>query len=140
LPEKLVWTEQRDTWLKRLRAEGMAWDAIAAALGISRNAAIERGRRIGARLPPPEHRPEPEDPDRPPMPPGHPTSWGAIVTGTCLEDTPYPLPSPWAVRAPDGAQPSPPKPAAEMPLAVAPDRARAALRLRDYGPEPAAAG
>ena len=92
MPEKLLWTAPRDAQLKRMRAQGTAWDGIAAALGVSRNAVIERGRRIGARLPPPEHIPDPEDPDRPPLPPGHPVSWGAIVAGTCLADTPYPLP------------------------------------------------
>jgi hypothetical protein len=92
VPEKLVWTDQRDAQLKRLRVQGAAWDAIAAALGISRNAAIERGRRIGARLPPPEHVSEADDPERPPLPPGHYLTWGAIVANTCLADVPYPLP------------------------------------------------
>lgn len=92
MPEKLVWTDQRDAQLKRMRVERASWDAIAAALGISRNAAIERGRRIGARLPPPGHVAEVEDPERPPLPPGHRVSWGAIVAGTSLADTPYPLP------------------------------------------------
>jgi hypothetical protein len=43
MPEKLVWTEPRDTQLKRLRAQGDSWDAIAAALEISRNAASSAG-------------------------------------------------------------------------------------------------
>ena len=94
MPEKLLWSAARDTRLKRLRAEGDTWDAIAAALGISRNAAIERGRRIGARLPPPEYVPEPADPERPPLPPGHRVSWDALTAGTCLAGTPYPLPVP----------------------------------------------
>jgi hypothetical protein len=94
MPEKLVWTEPRDTQLKRLRAQGDSWDAIAAALEISRNAAIERGRRIGARLPPPDHVSEPEDPARLPLPPGHALTWGAINAGTCLAGTRYPLPTP----------------------------------------------
>jgi hypothetical protein len=29
--------------------------------------------------------------DRPPLPPGAPESWGAIIRGTCLEGIPYPL-------------------------------------------------
>ena len=93
MPEKLVWTDPRDTLLKRMRSQGAAWDAIATALGISRNAALERGRRIGARLPPPEHVPEPDDPERPPLPAGHSVSWGAIVVGTCLAGEPYPIPA-----------------------------------------------
>lgn len=94
MPEKLVWTDPRDARLKRMRAQGASWETIAAALRISRNAAIERGRRIGARLPPPEHVPEPEDLERPPMPAGHSVSWGAIVAGTCLAEHPYPIPEP----------------------------------------------
>jgi len=94
MPQKLVWTAPGDARLKRLRAEGHSWDRIAAELGISRNAAIERGRRVGARLPPPEHKPEPEDPDRPPMAPGHWVSWGVITAGTCLADEPYVYQSP----------------------------------------------
>jgi hypothetical protein len=62
---------------------------IAAELGVSRNAAIERGRRVGARLPPPEHVPAPEDPDRPPLAPGHPISWQILTDGTCLAGAPY---------------------------------------------------
>jgi hypothetical protein len=91
VPEKLIWTDPRDALLKRMRAQGTAWETIAGALGISRNAAIERGRRIGARLPPPEYVPEPEDPERPAMPAGHSVSWGAIVAGTCLAGEPYPI-------------------------------------------------
>lgn len=95
VPQKLVWTDQRDAQLKRMRAQGGTWDAIADALGISRNAAIERGRRVGARLPPREHIPEPEDPERSAFPPGHRVTWGAIVAGTCLAGSAYPLPMPW---------------------------------------------
>lgn len=93
MPQKLVWSEPRDARLRRLRAEGRSWDAIAAELGISRNAAIERGRRIGARRPPPEHIPEPEDAERAPLPAGHPVSWAAINAETSLAGSPYPLQS-----------------------------------------------
>ena len=93
MPQKLVWSVPRDTQLRRLRAEGNSWDAIAAALGISRNAAIERGRKVGARLPPSEHVPEPEDPERPPLASGHAVSWAAITEGTLLAGTVYPLPT-----------------------------------------------
>ena len=64
MPPKTDWTEARDAQLRRFRAEGATWDVIAAALGVSRYTAIERGRRIGARKPPPEHKPAPEDPGR----------------------------------------------------------------------------
>jgi hypothetical protein len=89
MPQKLVWTGPRDMQIKRMRADRSSWDAIAMSLGISRNAAIERGRRIGARLPPPEYVPTAEDPDRPALPPGHEISWGLITAGTCLAGEPY---------------------------------------------------
>jgi hypothetical protein len=31
-------------------------------------------------------------PERPPLPAGHPASWGAITQGTLLEGAPYPFP------------------------------------------------
>jgi hypothetical protein len=89
MPPKLVWSEPRDIRLKRMRSEGISWDTIADELGISRNAARERGRRVGARLPPADHVAPPEDVDRPPLPPGHPVSWGVLIEGTCLAGTPY---------------------------------------------------
>ena len=30
--------------------------------------------------------------DRPPLPSGHPISWGSITSGTVLEQSPYPFP------------------------------------------------
>ena len=92
MPQKRPWTPALDAQLRRLRAEGATWDGIAALMAISRNAAIERGRRIGARRTPPEFRPPPEDPNRPPLPPGHPRSWQILIAGSCLEGQPYPLP------------------------------------------------
>ena len=89
---KLDWTNAQDTQIRRMRAQGATWDQIAAVLGIGRWSVIERGRRIGAPLPPPEFVPEPEDPAREAMPSGDPRSWGVITAGTVLEDEPYPLP------------------------------------------------
>lgn len=87
-----IWTPARDAQLRRLRAEGATWDAIASELGLSRYTTIERGRRLGARRPPPEHVPPPDDPSRPPLPPGHPRCWGPLTEGTVLQGTSYPLP------------------------------------------------
>jgi len=92
MPKKLEWTDAQDAQLRRLRAEGATWDGIAAVLGLTRWAAMDRGRRIGARLPPPDFVPPPEDPAREPLPAGHPRSWNTINAGTVLEGTPYPLP------------------------------------------------
>lgn len=89
MPKKLAWTDAQDSQIKRLRSQGATWDIIAAALHVTRWTAIDRGRRIGARLPPPDFIPEPEDPERPPLPAGDPRSWDAITTGTALEGMPY---------------------------------------------------
>ena len=94
MPKKIEWTEAQDLTIRRMRAESATWDAIAHAIGVTRWTVIERGRRLGARLPPPDYEPPAEDPERPPMPPGHPESWGAIIRGTCLEGMPYPIPMP----------------------------------------------
>lgn len=91
MPQKLLWTEPRDIALKRHRAEGASWDEIAAAFGISRNAVIERGRKIGASRPPREAAPS-APPDRGPLPAGHPLAWGLLTAGTLLAGAPYPHP------------------------------------------------
>ena len=90
MPYKIDWTPTQDTLIRRLRAGGATWDAIAAALSVSRFTIIERGRRIGACRPPPEIKPPPEDPDRPPLPPGHPNCWGPLTEGTVLRAVPIP--------------------------------------------------
>ncbi len=102
MPRKLEWSPPRDAVLCRLRAEGASWDAIASELAISRNAAIERGRRLGARLPPRPAEPAPPDPNRPPLPAGAEGSWGVLVQGTSLEDSAYFWQNPMRHRT-DGA-------------------------------------
>jgi hypothetical protein len=92
MPKKLEWSEGQDLIIRRMRMEGSTWDAIAAALGVSRYTAIDRGRRIGAERPPAGFCLPPEDPRREPLPAGHPRCWKAITDGTLLEGTPYPLP------------------------------------------------
>jgi len=90
MPKKITWTDAQDSQIKRMRALGKTWDTIAATLAVTRWTVIDRGRRIGARPPPPGFTPEPEDPERPPMRPGDPCSWGAITHGTALQGMPYP--------------------------------------------------
>jgi len=93
MPKKLVWTEAQDLQIRRMRAEGHSWDQIADRMDMNRWTVIERGRRIGARLPPPGSTPAPADPERPAMQAGDPVSWGAITEGTVLAGRVY-------VRAP----------------------------------------
>jgi hypothetical protein len=92
MPSKLIWTDARDCLLRRLHTEGATWDVIAATLSVSRYTAIERGRRIGARKAPLDHKPLPEDLARDPLPPGHSRTWGVLTHGTVLAGTPYPFP------------------------------------------------
>ena len=97
MPAPLVWTESRDQTLCALRAEGRSWDTIAAMLGISRWAAIARGRLVGARSPEPASRPlnaaQAAAAGREALAPGHPVSWDAITAGTLLDGMAYPFAS-----------------------------------------------
>jgi hypothetical protein len=92
MPLKLHWTDAQDTRIRQMRAEGATWDAVGASLALTRSAVIERGRRIGARPPPPDFVPAPDDPDRAPLPAGHARTWGVMNAGTVLADEPYPMP------------------------------------------------
>lgn len=87
------WSPEQDARLRTLRAEGHTWAAIAVELGTGREATRERGRRIGAIRQP---RPRPIDftdpANRPPLPPGHPLSWGLLTAGTVLAGEAYPFP------------------------------------------------
>ncbi len=94
MPKRIEWTEVQDSKIKRMRAESASWDNIAVAVGVTRWTVIERGRRLGARLPPPGFRAPSEDPERPSLPAGHPESWGVIIKGMSLEGMPYPIPVP----------------------------------------------
>jgi hypothetical protein len=82
-----------DQRLTALRGSGESWDAIATTLGLTRWTTIERGRRLGARrlLPMMPQAPA-EDPNRPPLPAGHPQTWGLLTRGTLLDGAPYPYP------------------------------------------------
>jgi hypothetical protein len=92
IPNKRLWTSAQDTRIKRLRAEGATWDEIAVDLGLTRWLVIERDRRVGARLPPPDFIASPDHPDRDPLPAGHARTWGAMNANTVLVKEPYPLP------------------------------------------------
>ncbi len=94
MPKKIEWTAAQDARIRRMRAASASWDNIAVAVGVTRWTVIERGRRLGARLPPPDFELRSEDPERPALPPGHPETWGIINRGMSLEGMPYPIPAP----------------------------------------------
>lgn len=93
MPGRRDWNETADNTIRQMRAEGATWLAIGAALGLSRNTIIERGRRIGAPggpVPPQRVERAPEDePNRGPLHAGHPIAWGVLTAGTILEGTLY---------------------------------------------------
>lgn len=90
--QRLVWSDPRDAQIRRLRAEGASWDAIASILHVSPWVAIVRSRHLGALSPRPASPPPPDDWNREPLPAGHHETWSALTHGTLLEATPYPWP------------------------------------------------
>ena len=87
---QLEWSDARDAWLRRFRAEGRSWAEIAAELGVTPDVARERGRRIGAPAPAAAVPAPVEDPYRLPLRAGHPHSWGLLNEGTWLAGTSWP--------------------------------------------------
>ena len=92
MPIKLHWTAYQDEALRRLRRAGASWAAVALACGVSRNAALERAKKLRIRI----DRQRAAKPtrvldmhERPPMSPGHPEAWAILTHGTMLEGTAY---------------------------------------------------
>lgn len=89
MPKPIIWTDETDAIIFMGRATRQSWDEIASRLGISRGAAIERGKAIKAhgRMPP-APKPKADTRDEA-LPAGHPITWGAITDGTILDGAPY---------------------------------------------------
>jgi hypothetical protein len=84
MPEARVWTALADETIKIMRADGRTWAAIGHTLGLSRNTVIERGRRLRAEAPQRVKQviiaePLSDDPNRAPLPAGHPFTWGLLT-------------------------------------------------------------
>jgi hypothetical protein len=96
MPVPITWSPVADRHILRLRAAGAPWHQIAAELRVGRNAAIERARRLGVppatRMPQPAPAPVLPRADRPPLPAGHPLTWGTITDQTSLHGSAYPHP------------------------------------------------
>jgi hypothetical protein len=88
MPQARQWTEAADQVICNMRGAGDTWAAIGQRLGLSRNTVIERGRRLRAeapvKAPAVKEYDMLEDPNRGPLPAGHPLTWGL------LSDEPYP--------------------------------------------------
>jgi hypothetical protein len=88
MPEARVWTAAADGAICGMREAGETWASIGQALGLSRNTVIERGRRLRAQAPIKtvivHEKQVSEDPNRLPLPAGHPITWRLI------SEAPYP--------------------------------------------------
>jgi hypothetical protein len=85
MPSARKWTKAADVTICEMRAEGTTWAEIARTLGLSRNTVIERGRRLHAEAPPKTPVPVDaalvsDDPNRGPLPAGHPLTWGLLTS------------------------------------------------------------
>ena len=105
VPTPLVWTDAMDRHVLAGRSLGIAWVVIAAELRVSRNAAIERARRLGVavrRLGPPMavvpavviSNPIDVSDRRRPLAAGDPASWGALAALTPSIGAAWPGPRP----------------------------------------------
>jgi hypothetical protein len=94
----IEWTAARDAAIRRRRADGRGYPAIAAELGLSNNTVAEHidcaQQRAGLRQPG-------TNLDRPPLPAGDPVSWGLLLALTpSLGNLPYPPYRPLICRRP----------------------------------------
>ncbi len=83
MPQARQWTEAADRVICDMRGAGATWAAIGVTLGLSRNTVIERGRRLRAEAPARvavvKEYDMLEDPNRGPLPAGHPLTWGLLT-------------------------------------------------------------
>lgn len=95
LPRHL-WTPLEDDALHTHRANHTRWVDIAHALGVTVHMARERARAIGVRRYSAARTLEAlepsTDPNREPLPAGHPVAWAILTDGTSLAGTASPWP------------------------------------------------
>ena len=100
---KIVWTDQLDQRLVRLREQGSSLRAMARVIGLNRSVVTARAIQLGFDIPKrakPEVKPTevPVAPTREPLAAGDPLTWSLITHGTCLEGNCYTPPSPVRAR------------------------------------------
>ena len=84
MPLARQWPASADFTICRMRGGGATWAEIGRTLGLSRNTVIERGRRLRAEAPAKitvtiEKEVVSDDPNRGPLPAGHPLTWGLLM-------------------------------------------------------------
>jgi hypothetical protein len=84
MPQAREWTAAADKVIHDMRGTGETWAEIGRRLGLSRNTVIERGRRLCAAAPVRQivvkEYDMMEDPNRGPLPAGHPLTWGLLTS------------------------------------------------------------
>ena len=84
------WTQEHDSWITQARLAGASATAIAKILGISRETLCKRLDHLSLPMESPLEAVTIAVNARACLPAGHPTTWGLITKGTCLEGIPYP--------------------------------------------------
>lgn len=93
MPAARKWTPAEEALIVAMASDNKSTADIGLAIGCSPTTARWKAISLGVdrfdhrRQLPPEFRVETpiREPEREPLPAGHPTSWGAIVAGTCIE-------------------------------------------------------
>ena len=96
MPKKLNWSDKMDQKIIQARVERKSWTNIGKEMGLCHWTVVNRAKELEI-WEPGGFRPEPEprlDMNRPPLPAGHPTTWGLLTDGTSLAGTAYPMPGP----------------------------------------------
>lgn len=90
MPAKHQWTEAQDDLIRTQRGAGKSWSTIAYQLDLSRWFVIMHALHVlGLERTADQEPIEVIDPNRDPLPSGHPISWNAITAGFCIEGVEY---------------------------------------------------
>jgi len=102
MPAPHIWTEAENEMIRARATTLESWETIGAWVGVTKQCVILQAHRLGVPTaslrwiaarretsPTAEIITAPDDPDREPLPAGHPETWGIIVAGTCLAGTEY---------------------------------------------------
>lgn len=96
MPRRREWSADEERLLREMRADNHTWEAIGLRLGRVHETVRRKAKLMGvwSKQVRPSQNATHEDAadDRGPLEPGHPFTWGAIVSGTVLDGCEYPGP------------------------------------------------